>query len=727
MRRQGFIQRLQKLIRKKITIGSIGISLVLGIGALLVGVPWAIKAFSIFQLEKMTGHDVTIEDVSLHYMDRRVTLTGFELRDPESNESLVAIDQLQIQFRLWALLKKHITLLGVVVDHPVVSVVRESDGALNFSRLRQKNSSSSEPSEFVTMVQDFKLKNGTVLYQDFTNPAHPQVRADGISLEVSDFSTKGQERFPFVLQGTLAKKGIVIAKGRMQVDPFSLESEWDIQNVHLSPYRDFISGIPSISGIVNSSFNLEIPSEGFSQVQITGNLAVNDVRMGAHSNPFLTGQQIMVSDVDFAGPDHLAISRVMLQKPSLEVIRDEQGTLPVLAHFQAKSPQKSPSSENKSGMTPIIDEIQLQDGRIRFIDESTQPEYRKELTRIMVKINQPASETSQTGHVTLTASTLDEESIAMEGDIRLFGGDFYLDVDGEVKKFSISSFNPYSEKFLGWGTRSGQLTTDIHVHIEEQHLRSKSKIGISDLQVVRAGTDDLVNKTLGLPLGLVVDLIKNINGDIKLKIEVEGPLNKPAFSIRDAILRSLRNAIVNLVTAPLRLIGSLVKGNSKIQKIDIHPILFKSGTNTMEEGMEERVEFLQTFLKKTPYIGLEVQPNISAGDLHMLRIMAVASRIAELEAQQSLSKGLEAAQTLYQEKFPDKTIPVEEVGLLKELVAIEPNPGERAAALGSERANMVIHRLTSSKDISPDRLHIGAIKEFSSEEDLGRLEFFITR
>ncbi len=714
-------------MRRKIIIASIGLSLVVGIWILMVGIPWGIHALTVFQLEKMTGHGVTIEDVSLHYIDRRVTLTEFELKNPESNESLVTIDYVQIEFRLWAFLNQHITLPGVVVDHPVVSVVRESDGTLNVSRLRQHETPSSEPSEFVTMVQNFTLKNGTVLYQDFTNPAHPQVRIDGISVEVSDFSTKGQEPFPFAVQGTLAEKGVVVAKGQMHMDPFSLESEWDLQNVPLAPYRDFMSGIPPLSGTVNSSFNLGIPAEGFSRVRVTGNLAVDDIRVGAQPNPFLTGQHIMVSDVEFAGPDHLAISRVMVQKPSLEIVRDEEGTLPVLAHFQTKSPQKLPSTGNQSGMTPIIGEIHVQDGRVRFIDRTIQPEYRKELTQIVVDIQQPASGTSQMGHVNLTASTLDEESITMEGDIRMFGGDFYLDVDGEVKKFSIPSFNPYAEKFLGWGTQSGQLTTDIHVHIEDQHLRSKSKIGISDLRVVRAGSDDPVNNTLGLPLGLVVDLIKNINGDIKLKIEVEGPLNKPEFSIRNAILKSLRNAIVNIVTAPFRLIGRLVKGNSKIQKIDIHPILFKSGTNTMAEGMEERVKHLQTFLKKTPYIELKVQPKISAGDLHMLRIMAVTSRIATLEAKQSLPKGREAAQTLYQEKFPEKTIPDEEVALLEELVAIEPNPGEEAAALASKRASMVIHGLTSSQDISPDRLHISAFKESSREEDLGRLEFSITR
>ena len=718
---------IKTLTTRKTVIALIGLSFVLGIWVLLVGLPWGIQSFSVFHLEKITGHNVTLEDVSLNYIDRRITFTDFELRERDSDEALITIDQFQVQFRLWPLLQKHIQLSSVVLDHPVVSVVRERDGTLNVDQLGQKNSSSSEPSGFILIVQDFQLNNGTLMYQDFTNPAHPHVRADEMSLHVSNFSTRGQEPFPIVLQGTLAENGLVVAKGRMRLSPFSLESEWDIQNARLSPYRDFLSGIPPVSGTLNSSFNVGIPPEDFSHIRVAGDVEVSDIQVGAHTSPFLTGQLLTVSDVEFSGPDHLAISKVMVRNVSLEIIRDEQGTLPVLAHFQKKNPEESPSSKTKSGITPLIGEIHIQDGSIRFIDQSTQPEYRKEFTQVMVNMKSLTSDSNQMGRITMTVSTLDEESISVEGDIRMFGDDFYLDVDGEVKKFSVSSFNPYAEKLLGWGTQSGQLTTKIHVHIEDQRLESKSKIGISDLRVVRAEADDLVNRTLGLPLDLIVDMIKNINGDIKLKVDVEGPLNKPEFSIRDAIWKSLRNAIVNIVTAPLRLIGSLVKRNSKIQKIEIDPVIFKAGTKTMTEGMEKRVVRLQKFLKKTPYIRLNIQPVISAEDLHMLRIMAVTSRIATFEKEQSLSKGPEAAQALYREKFPEKTPPDEEVALLQELVAIEPDPKERAVALASDRATIVMDRLAKTQEISANRLHIDDYGKNSTEGDAGGIEFSITR
>ena len=718
---------IKHLTTRQIVIAAFGLSLLLGIWVLLVGVPWGIQRFTVFQLEKITGHHVVLEDVSLNYIDRRITFTNFEMNERDSDEAVVAIDQFQAQFRFWPLLQKHIQLPSVVLDHPVVSVVRERDGMLNVDQLGQKDSSSSEPSGFVLIVQDFQLNNGTLMYQDFTNPSHPQVQADEIFLHVANFSTHGQEPVPIALQGMLSEKGLVVAKGQMRTSPFSLDSEWDIQNARISPYQDFLSGIPPVSGTVNSTFHVGVHPEDSTSIRITGKVAVSDIQVGTQPNPFLTGQLLKVSDVDFTGPDHLVISRVTVRNVSLEIIRDKQGTLPVLAHFQKNRPEEPPSSKTKSGITFQIGEIHLEDGRIRFIDQSTQPEYRKELTQVMVSMKSLTSDSNQMGRVNITASTPDEESIHVEGEIKMLGNDFYLDVDGEVKKFAVSSFNPYAEKLLGWGTQSGQLKTKIHVQIEEQRLQSKSKIGISDLRVVRAGGDDLTDKTMGLPLGLVVDLIKNINGDIKLNIEVDGPLNKPEFSIRDAIWKSLRNAIVNIITAPLRLIGRLVTHNSKIQKIEIDPVIFKAGTKTVSEGMEKRIARLQKFLKDTPSISLNIQPVLSAEDLHMLRIMAVTSRIATFEKEQSLSKGPEAAQTFYRETFPEKTPPDQEVALLEELVAIEPVPRERVAALASERANMLMARLTASQGISQDRLKIDTWREISSGGDVGRLEFSIMR
>jgi hypothetical protein len=248
--------------------------------------------------------------------------------------------------------------------------------------------------------------------------------------------------------------------------------------------------------------------------------------------------------------------------------------------------------------------------------------------------------------------------------------------------------------------------------------------------VVRAGTEDLVNRRLGLPLGLIVDLIKNIHGNIHLKIKVDGQLNKPEFSIRNAIWKSLRNALMNIVAAPLRLIGSLVKGKAKIQKIDIHPILFKAGTKTMTAGMDERIQRLQTFLKKTPYINLKVQPVMSVEDLKMLRIIEVTSRIAELESRKPSLNGIKAVQALYKEKFPEKIPseePEQELALVEELVAAEPTPTRRAVILASDRTDKLVAMLTLAEGISPNRLHREEYNENSTSADSGGLEFSISR
>ena len=713
--------------RRRILIGIITLLFVTGI--LLLGLPWGIQTLTVLQLEKISGHNILLKNVSIHYIDRAVTLTGLQMVDRNSSRPMVTIDQLQVYFRLMPLLQMKIYLPRVLVEHPVISMIRSRDGTLNVMHLKQ-NEDDSKDSGFIIAIKELQLNEGIMTYQDLTRPANPRLQIDGINLQISNFSTDREEPIPIRLQANLAEKGRVAANGDIHMTPFSLESRWEMKEALLSPYQNFIPGFPLLSGSVNSSFTLRVPPENSSPIMVQGNMVVHDFKMGPQSSPFLAGSSMEVSNIDFFWPDHLTIASILARQVTLEILRDKHGVLPVLASFGGQNSHNAGSNHEPKDFIAKINEILINESTIHFINQSIQPEYRKQLSQVMIKLNNITSEPEQTGRIVATASTPEEETMKMEGDIRMLGGEFFLKVDGTVQDVVIPSFNPYAEKLLGWGTRSGQLNTKFQVKVEEQRLKSTNKISISDLRVVRAEAEDLVDRKLGLPLGLIVDLIKNIHGDIHLKIKVDGQLNNPEFSIRNAIWKSLRNAVINIAAAPLRLIGHLVKGNTKIQKIDIHPILFKAGTKTMIAGMDERIQNLQKFLKETPYINLQVQPVMSPDDLKMLRIIEVTSRIAELESREPSLNGIKAVQALYNRKFPGKKFPEDserEVALLEELVEAEAVPTMRAATLSSDRSDRVIDMLTSVHGISPSRFHRKEFKENSSPGRSGGLEFSIIR
>lgn len=713
--------------RKKISFALIGILVIIGTWLFAFGLPWGIQAYTVYQLEQLTGQQITLSEVSLDYVNRAITMKGLQVVEAGGRRPMLALEELQVHFRLWPLWNKHIMLPRVMLDHPTLTIIRASDGHLNVNQLLRKDQEPSEEAGFQIIVKEFQLKEGTVTYQDYSHPAQPRVQIDHIAFHLSNFSTQSAEPIPIQLQAALAGQGRVIAKGRMKMSPFSLESEWEVMEAELSPYQEFLAGFPPISGTLDTSFHLLLPPHDSSAVRVEGNGVLYHLQAGSPPSPFLTAQRLEVSDVKLIWPEQLIISRILVHQVSVEILRDQDGNLPILSAFKGERPQKPDKVPDQPALIPTVGEIQINEGRIRFIDQFIQPEYQKTLTGLTISIDQLDSAPDQIGHLKMTASTPEEESIVIEGEVRLFGGGMFLNVDGTVKELSVSSFNPYAEEWLGWGSRSGYLTTNFDIHIEEQHLESKSKIGISDLRVVRAGTEDLVDRKLGLPLGLLVDLIKNIHGDIKLNIEVEGPLDKPEFSIGNAIWKSLRNAVINIAAAPLRLIGSLIKKQSKIQQLDIHPVQFKAGTVTMKEGMEERIQHFQKFLTNTPYIQLTVIPVISARDLNMLRIRKVASRIAELEAREPSLKGGKAAQSLYQERFPDKQPPQEEVKLMQELVAVEPETIEHATALAGKRADLFMEKLTTSPGITRNRLHLAKLRMTSHKEAFGGLEFSISR
>ena len=89
---------------------------------------------------------------------------------------------------------------------------------------------------------------------------------------------------------------------------------------------------------------------------------------------------------------------------------------------------------------------------------------------------------------------------------------------GELKKLALPAANPYVEGMLGWIIRRGELTTKLEYRIEQDKLDAKNDILVGNLRVSPAKEADEVKKRIGLPLGLIVALIKDGDGNVHVTV-----------------------------------------------------------------------------------------------------------------------------------------------------------------------------------------------------------------
>ena len=112
---------------------------------------------------------------------------------------------------------------------------------------------------------------------------------------------------------------------------------------------------------------------------------------------------------------------------------------------------------------------------------------------------------------------------------------------------------------------------------------------IGRLEVVRAAPDDAVERRVGLPLGMVVALLKDSRGTISLSVPVAGRLSDPKFDLHEVIWSALRTMTVKTVALPVSWIGKLrFTPDSRIADIDIDPVGFETGGVQLTPGAAAR-------------------------------------------------------------------------------------------------------------------------------------------
>src|SRR5262249_61239088 len=103
-------------------------------------------------------------------------------------------------------------------------------------------------------------------------------------------------------------------------------------------------------------------------------------------------------------------------------------------------------------------------------------------------------------------------------------------------------------------------------------------------------------------------------------LPVSGELDKFKANFSDAIWTVVTNAVANIVAAPFRAIGRLFKGkDDKVESLTVEPVIFKPGTDTVADGMEQHLTKVADFMRRAPGIRLTLAPQAGATDLESLK------------------------------------------------------------------------------------------------------------
>jgi uncharacterized protein involved in outer membrane biogenesis len=672
----------------------------------------------------------------------------------KANDPFVKVGRIAVKIKDAQPLTGAVTLDTVTIEGADVKVRRDPEGRIDVLALTQPSATvdrakaaepGASPRPFNVRVNELALRGTTVTLND--DAVKTTLKLTDVTATVKDVVWPGNSPLAFDVATGLPGAGRLVVKGNATLQPVSADFTMSMRGAPIEPYQPYIP----IPGRVVGTFNGESRSR-FTMADGKLVMAVSqgktwieglELRDPAGAAAPVRIARVAIDGIDFAHPGRAAAQTVTVTKPQFRLERDEQGNINVRKLFAAQTPAIT-TTRTSAPVTPTapppadapmftlqtpfpleIGAIVIENGDARFLDRTTKPAFAETLTHLTVRVDGLSSEPGRRAKLAVQAVVGADSALDLKGEIALFG-DLYADVRGEMRKFVLPTVSPYADTAIAWIIEQGTLTARLHYTVERNQITANNEIIVENLHVARSRADDEVQRRIGLPLGMIVALVTDSNNSIRVNLPIQGTLQSWTADLSDAIWTVVKNAVVNIVSAPFKAIGRLFTGKGDtIESLAVDPARFSAGSATVAPEAIGHLAKVADFLRRSPFIKLTLASVTTPADTESLRAQELAARLQQVQREQKLDTLDAAIAAEFKRVFPGEALPKTAEEQLARLRAREDVAPDALEQLATKRLEAVREALATQEGIPPARLLAGTPGTATSGD--GRVEFKIAQ
>ena len=600
---------------------------------------------------------------------------------------------------------------------------------------------------FKFLLERLALTNGTASFVDESvSPRTTLTLADlSLTLESLAWPAVGPAR---VTAGMKLPGGgrLEITNGSLIPQPLDFTWTMKMRDAPIEPYQAYIPVPGRFSGRYNGdSKNRVAFKDGKTILTSTGTSWAEkfEARLPDAQRPSLSIERMELVGIDLDWPKRAAVAKAGFKKLAAEIERGKDGSLDIAKVFggparptgepaatpppPASTPAPAPAPKPKGlldTMSLQFGEVRLEEGSIRFLDRTTEPTFSEDLSKMDLLVTGLGNKPDQRAKLVFTSLIGGDGGLDIRGDIGAVGAPLYLDLVGEIRDLKLPVVNPYSDQMTAWLIQRGNLKYKFNLKVENDQVVAMNEVLVEKLRVAKSSRpDDEAKKRLGLPLGLIVALIKDGNGNIVVNVPVAGSLKDPRFDWSETIWSAVRNVLKNVLASPFRLIGSLFSSDEKMEEPKVNPVTFAAGSAVLAPAAGQQLLRVADFMRQTPYVSLTLNPLVAPVDLDTLKAEAVAAKVQQFAKERGLSEQVMAIRGYFAVRLPGEKLPPTPDDQLKLLRDREPVPEPKVKELVEARVAVTRERMVKSEGIQEKRLPVGETKRATAGE--GRIEFAI--
>lgn len=493
---------------------------------------------------------------------------------------------------------------------------------------------------WITTVRRMNVVDGTVTFEDRRLPEPARITTASCSLEVTGYSSARDATFRAAATGAPEGGGRVAALGTILPAKPGADLDLEVDGVDLrmlQPYLDVFTGMRLVRGRVDARGKLRFGTLGprGPLMRYTGTLTSRDFASvdRRHNEALLDWRRLRLQSLTYdLMPQRVTIATVRIDRPFARAVIAGDRTLNLQQVMVP--PDSLPPAFRGAPVETVavrVDSVIVADGTLDFGDLTLRPNFATGIQALHGAIRGLSSTPGSQADVSLDGRVDAYAPARISGTIGPIGlAGSRTDISLSFRHIELTTFTPYSGKFMGYPIERGKLSLDLRYIIEGRSLRGENKILMEQLSLGRKTDSPDATR---LPIKFAIALLKDREGNIDLDIPVKGSLDDPQFSLVRIILKVLLRLIVKAVTSPFKLFGALFGGDEESESIEFAP-----GGSDLAGAEGQRIAAVGKALQDRPELRLDVEEIYDPG-LDSLAL-AEAHYVRRLQSQSTPREGI---------------------------------------------------------------------------------------
>ena len=269
-----------------------------------------------------------------------------------------------------------------------------------------------------------------------------------------------------------------------------------------------------------------------------------------------------------------------------------------------------------------LPQVVVTESEIDFMDESLPIKFRTVIGDLNGEILGIGTDPEALARVDVRGSVDGYAPVSLAGNARPMAEPPALDLKLTFTGVDLALLTPYSANYAGYKIDRGLMNLNLAYVLQDARLQGENNLRIEQMKLgEKVESEDAVD----LPLELAIALLTDSNGVIQMDIPVSGKVDDPEFSIGSVIAGAFVNLITKAVTAPFKLLASLVGSEDDLQRIN-----FTIGSAELGDAGKSTLDQLNEALAQRPQLTLVITGRLNPeADRRSMQQLALRQQLIE--------------------------------------------------------------------------------------------------